>query len=415
MLREFISSLNLEEKLSPRKNADVIWFYIFLPALVFYFILLTDFINSKPSIGSIEIIHPSFNYLIYPGKAMEIITADLEWAEGPLWVQDDASSSNYLMFSDTVTNRIYKWEEGIGMFTVGRTIYIENSGCESNQDYCDSMYEPGSNSLQRKNSTSLDILVCQHGERAISLIRENGTRSTIATHFKGKRLNSPNDMVISLDGHLYFTDPRYGLFDKERKHIVGQEQKYSGVYMIKREHVQNALTTGESTEHVRLLDGSLDWPNGLAFSPDYSKLYVSNSDSSKPIIKVFDVADNGALRNGKLFFNATDLYIEECARLRDDTTNSEIHSTLMNASSNHCNTSIGLPDGMKVDIHGNIFATGPGGVLVLSSEGLLIGRFRLDRPVSNIAFGADGRLYFTAKDIVARVWIKTKPNRMLVK
>merc|ERR1719201_1598324 len=115
---DFVRSLNLEEKLSPRKNADIIWFYIFFPCVVAYFIILTGFINAKPSIGIIEGYDPSFAALIYPGNEMEIIATDLKWAEGPLWVQDEAASLSYLMFSDTITNRIYKWEDGKGMFTV---------------------------------------------------------------------------------------------------------------------------------------------------------------------------------------------------------------------------------------------------------------------------------------------------------
>ncbi|KAJ1419801.1 hypothetical protein B484DRAFT_453302 [Ochromonadaceae sp. CCMP2298] len=394
----FVRSLNLEEKLSPRKNAEIVWFYVFFPCFIAYLMILTDFINSKPSIGSIEVLHPSFEKLIYPGKQLEIITGDLSWAEGPLWIQDDAASLSYLMFSDTVRNRIYKWEEGKGMFTVGKTIYVESSGCNgADPEYCASMYEPGSNGLLRKDSTSLDLLAAQHGSRALTLIRENGTRAELVTHFNGSRLNSPNDMVISPDGHLYFTDPKYGLFDKQ-KQLLGGELAHSGVYMVRSEFLQMAVESGERVSTAMLMDGSLGWPNGLAFSPDFAKLYVSNSDLRHPVWKVYDVTDSGLLKNGRVFFDATALYKAECPGFAERPPS--------------CGE-IGAPDGMKVDIHGNLFASGPGGVIVLSPEGALIGRFRFDRPVSNVAFGGDGRLYFTASDIIARVWVKTKANRII--
>ena len=349
-MMDFVRSLNLEEKLSPRRNADIIWFYIFLPCVVAYFVILTSFINSKPTIGSVEILDPSFSVLIYPGKDMEIITTDLQWAEGPLWIQDDAASLSYLMFSDTVANRIYKWEDGKGMFTVGKTIYVENSGCKSDPAYCKSMGEPGSNGLLRRDSTSLDLLVCQHGERAISLLRDNGTRALVASHFNHSRLNSPNDLVVSSDGHLYFTDPTYGLVKSAA--LVGQELPHSGLYMIRKEYLQIAMETGEPTDQVWLMDGTLTKPNGLAFSPDFSKLYVSNSDKTAPFWRVYDVADNGLLKNGRMFFDATSLFEKECS--------TGVPSTCAD---------VGAPDGMKVDINGNLFATGPGGVLVISPAG----------------------------------------------
>jgi gluconolactonase len=203
---------------------------------------------------------------------------------------------------------------------------------------------------------------------------------------------------------MYFTDPKYGLYDKA-KTLQGVELAHSGVYMIRSEYLQIALHTGEPTKQVWLMDGSLSQPNGLAFSPDFSKLYVSNSDRTNPIWKVYDVADTGILKNGRVFFDARELYKKECADI----------TSAQGADATSACANYGAPDGMKVDIHGNLFASGPGGVLVISPEGKLIGRFRLDRPVSNVAFGADGRLYITAQDLIVRVWIKTKPNRVISK
>lgn len=330
---------------------------------------------------------------------MEIIAEGLQGAEGPLWIQDEAASLNYLMFSDTISNRIYKWEEGKGMFTVGKTIYVEKSGCNTDPEYCDSKLEPGSNGLLRNSDSNLDLIVCQPGERAVALLREDGSRQTIVSHYKEQRLNSPNDLVLSPDGHLYFTDPSYGLVGKDSLEVENMELNHTGVYYIHAGHVQHAIDEGAATNSLMLMDGTMSSPNGLAFSPDYSKLYVSNSAVDQPYIKVFDVTDSGALTRGRIFYNMSTLYEQRCMVL----------------SKCDGKTNVGIPDGLRVDINGNIFATGPGGVLVLSPEGELIGRFDLDRPVSNLVFGGDGRLYFTAGDIIVRVWIKTKPARFISK
>lgn len=156
--------------------------------------------------------------------------------------------------------------------------------------------------------------------------------------------------------------------------------------MIRKDDIKDALETNTPTKNTIILAKDLSWPNGLAFSPDYSKLYVSNSDPKNLIIKSYDVKDDGTLEKGALFFNATSL-VNDNAR--------------------------GLLDGMKVDIYGNIFVAGPGGVLVINPDGVLIGRLRLDKLVSNLAFGSDGRLYITTNDSILRMWIKTKPNRIM--
>jgi gluconolactonase len=385
----FVRSLNLEEKLSPRKNSEIIWFYIFLPSLVAYLFFLSQYLNAKPFIGSIDILDPSFSNIIDPSSKIEIITRNLTWAEGPLWINDD--SAPHLLFSDSVHNRIYKWEEGKGMFTIGKTIYVEKSGCRLNQTHCDFVYEPGSNGLLRRDDTSLDIIACLHGDRSIGLLRDNGTRSLIATHYKGQKLNSPNDLVWSPEGHLYFTDPPYGLMDANGV-IHNKELEHSGVYMIKADYLQLSMEMGEPTAYVRLLENKLPHPNGLAFSPDFSKLYINNSDKEKPFIFVYDVQDDGSIHKGRIFFDATELMKEES----DD--------------------NLGVLDGLKVDIHGNVISSGPGGVLIISQEGKLLGRLLTgDYRVTNVAFGTDNRLYLTARDIVARIKIKTKPHRVYLK
>jgi len=241
-------------------------------------------------------------------------------------------------------------------------------------------------------------------------------------------------MAWSPEGHLYFTDPPYGLktkamvaaavaeaqgkdssstnttntqsaHDQEERdnktdtteiinnyldHSSLREIDHNGLYMISAADIAIAIETGIPTEKVHLLDAKISRPNGIAFSPDFSKLYVSNSDPKRAVWYVYDVKYSGLLENGRVFFDAT----EEISSGRE---------------------TFGLPDGLKVDIHGNLFATGPGGVLIISPEGRLLGRFRTDRAVSNIVFGSDNRVYITAADLVIRKLVNTKPSRIVGK
>ena len=166
--------------------------------------------------------------------------------------------------------------------------------------------------------------------------------------------------------------------------------------MIRKDDIRESILTGNATNNVILLDNEMSMPNGLAFSPDFSKLYVSNSDPINAYWKIFDVSPNtGALSNGRLFYDANPLIEIEKQKYGNSRDN------------------YGNPDGLRVDINGNIFASGPGGVLVFSPKAEIIGKFNLDKPCSNVAFGGDGRLYFTVSDTVVRVYIKTKSVRII--
>ena len=378
-------------KLSPSRNPEWSWCYAFFPTLLIYMSILMNLLNSKPTTGFMEALEPVQFFKIFPqGAAIEIISSGGTWTEGPLWVENDLSCDcSYLLYSDTIKNRISRWETGRGLFTVGKTLFIDQSGCSTNETWCSSILEPGSNGLVRyigDNSDEVTLLACEHGERAISVIFENGTKGIVLSHFNNRRLNSPNDLVMSTDRHLYFTDPPFGLYDKSHS-LMDFQQGFSGVYMIRREDLQEAVRTGIPTTKVTLLDSTMTRPNGIAFSPDFSKLYISNCDEKNPYWKVFDVLDDGTVTNEKIFYDGA--FLSESDELKN------------------------MPDGLKVDTAGNIITTGPGGVLVFSAQGKLLGRLRLDRKASNIEFGDDGFMYITASDTVFRVRTYSKSAKAL--
>lgn len=398
-ITEFIADLKLGEKTLPYRNPGVAWVWVFFPAAVAYLVLLMQILNAKPILGSIEVYDASFEKIAATKYPMQVIVTENEFTEGPLWIDND-DNSPFLLYSDLKQNKIFRWEEGKGFFTVGKTLFIDKSGCKlEDMAYCNALLLPGSNAISRvhpaKDMTSMDdLVVCQHGERAVMLQRGNGTRTAIATHYKGKRFNSPNDIAFSAEGHLYFTDPIYGLYTKSASAAKGreldealQEQPHSGLYMIHASEVNKARETGVPAANVFLIDAKMSHPNGLAFSPGYSKLYVSNSDETNAYWKVYEVNPKGLATKGKIFYNVTDQY--ESNKLGG-------HELF------------GVPDGLKVDQNGNLFATGPGGVLVLSPEAQLLGRLRTDRAVTNVAFATDGYLYLTAQDLVLRKWLSTR-------
>mgnify|MGYP002414207173 CR=1 FL=1 len=209
------------------------------------------------------------------------------------------------------------------------------------------------------------LLACEH-DRRVSRTEADDTVTAIAERYQGKRLNSPNDAVFHRNGDLYFTDPPYGLTRKMQD--PDKRIPFQGVYRRGTDGV------------VTLLTAELSRPNGLAFSPDYRTLYVANSDPARAVWTAFPVLDNGGLGDGRVLFDATHLV----PRLK------------------------GLPDGLKVDRHGNLFATGPGGVLVLTPTGEHLGTLCTGEATSNCAFGEDGRsLFVTADSYLLRIRLET--------
>jgi gluconolactonase len=290
---------------------------------------------------------------------IEVLASGFEWAEGPVWVRDDRGGlpAGSLLFSDIPNNRVHRWKAGEGL-----SIFLQPAGFTGPSAYGK---ERGSNGLALDRQGRL--ISCEHGDRRVSRLEPQGGKRTLADSWQGKRFNSPNDAAVHSSGAIYFTDPPYGLpqgADDPRREI-----DFCGVYRI---GVDGGVT---------LLCKTMTRPNGIAFSPDEKKLYVAQSDPQAPLWKVFEVKADGTLDEGRTFFDATTL----------------------------AKTRKGLPDGLKVDVAGNVFATGPGGVLVLGADGKHLGTFLTGQKTANCGFGDDGQtLFMTADSLLCRARITTR-------
>ncbi len=295
---------------------------------------------------------PRFDQIVPRDVVLDKIADGFAWAEGPVWNR----AGKYLLFSDVPNNRIVKWKanEGAGVF-------LQPSGYSAAAPFTGR--EPGSNGLTFDKEGRL--VFCQHGDRRISRLEKNGTRTTLVDNYEGKRLNSPNDLVYKSNGDLYFTDPPFGLpqtFDDPKK-----ELPFQGVYRL------------SSSGKLTLLTTEVKAPNGIAFSPDEKKLYVA--DSARALWFVFDVKQDGTLSPGTVLFDGT---AESKGRP-------------------------GVADSLKVDVYGNIFAAAPGGLFILAPDGTLLGRIDLGTATGNCAWGEDGStLFITSNTVVYRVRLKTR-------
>lgn len=319
-----------------------------------------------PSFGTIERLDPALDKLLPPDAKLESLAEGFDWVEGPVWVKQ----GGYLLFSDVPQNVVYKWVEGQGV-----SVFMKPSGDHGGHT---ALKEPGSNGLALDKKGSL--LLCEHGDRRVarlaSLARPDGPQVAVADRYDGKRFNSPNDLVIHSSGDILFTDPPYGLV-KTSDPAGGdinppeKELRFQGVYRV------------DGKGKVALLTDTLERPNGLGLSPDEKILYVANSHPPRPIWMAFDVNPYRTLGKGRVFFDATALIAKTSRK--------------------------GMPDGMKVDRQGNLFATGPGGVLIFSPQGKHLGTILTGQATANVAFGGDGStLYITADMILARIKTTTK-------
>jgi gluconolactonase len=302
--------------------------------------------------GDIERRDPRFDQLVPRDARLEKLGDGYTWTEGPVWNRKE----NYLLFSDIPANSIIKWKAGAGM-----SLFLKPSGYTGSAPFTGR--EPGSNGLTYDAAGHL--VMCEHGDRRVSRLEADGTKTTLADRYDGHRLNSPNDLAFKSNGDLYFTDPAYGLpktFDDPQR-----ELPFCGIYRRSKDG------------KVILLTKDLKAPNGIAFSPDEKRLYVS--DSAQGLWMVYDIKADGTLASGRVFFDA-----KPWTQVRK-----------------------GAPDGLKVDRRGNLFASGPEGVYVFAPDGTHLGTILTGVPTANCAWGDDGStLYITANTAVYRIRLTTR-------
>ena len=324
--------------------------------LLFTTFILVSYICSAQNKynGQIARLDPGLDNIIDKNAKIEVIGDGFLWSEGPVWVKN----GGYLLFSDVPANTIYKWKEGEKI-----TEFMKPSGYTGILPYGD---EPGSNGLIINNSGQL--ISCEHGDRRIAAMPiAIGGKKTLADNYLGKRFNSPNDIVQKSNGDYYFTDPPYGMPKKDKD--PSRETALFGVYRIDKNGI------------VSLIIKDLTRPNGLAFSPDEKTLYIAQSDPDRAYLMAYPVLANGTVGKGKIFFDATPM-VKQVLK--------------------------GLPDGLKIDKKGNIFTTGPGGILVISPLGKLLGKIETGEATANCAFGNDGSvLYITADMYLLSIQTKT--------
>jgi len=311
--------------------------------------------NSWKDIGKIYTIDQKLNGIITPGTKVEKIADGFQFTEGPVWHPD-----GYLLFSDPNTNSIYRYDPS----TRNISVYISHSGYTGVD--IGEYGQPGSNGLVIDKDGRL--IIDQHGNRRVIRIEKKGPVTILADKVKGKRFNSPNDIVLKSDGTIYFTDPPYGLpnfFDDKRK-----ELDYSGVFMIK-------------NNEVTLVSKDLGGPNGLAFSPDEKFFYVTNWDirdihHTKTIWR-YEANPDGTLTNGKIFFDFNFTEDEEAL------------------------------DGLKIDKEGNLFVSAPGGIWMISPDAKLLGKIVTPERPANLAWGDEDAktLYLTAHSSLYKIRVNT--------
>jgi gluconolactonase len=287
---------------------------------------------------SIVRLDPAFDALLPSDARVEKLAGGFRFTEGPIWRPDGV-----LWFSDVIGNVTRQWSPD-------RTVIelLRPGGYDGHSLPAGGFIGPNG-ATAGKDGT---VLLCQHGNRRIVSIAPDLSVTTVVDSFEGKRLNSPNDLVFRSDGSLYFTDPPYGLPKHDDDPM--KELPFNGVFK---------LTDGT----LQLIIDDMTRPNGLAFSPDEKTLYVANSDESSRFWRRYDVAADGTVRNGTVFADVS-------AEPED-----------------------GLPDGMKIDAEGNLWATGPGGIWVFTPGGKHLGTIKPPEQPANCAWGDDGKtLYITA-------------------
>lgn len=308
--------------------------------------------SAKP-LMTLQANDPQFNTIVSKTAKAKILANGFLWSEGPVWVE----RYHMFIFSDVKKNVIYKWTA-----EKGKEIYLSPSGYTGTIPRGG---ELGSNGLGLNLKGQL--VICQDGDRVVSVMnapldKPKSKFIKIAAGYKGKKFDSPNDLAFLSNGDIYFTDPPYGLEKNVDDPL--KEAPYQGVYRISKDG------------KITLLTDTISRPNGIAFFPDGKTILLSNSDPKKPYWYAYDLDKNGLFTHGRIFYSS------------------------MAASK----TAAGMPDGMKIDKNGIVFATGPGGIWVFNKSGKLLGKMLFNDLVSNCALSGDQKtLYVTSNHRVLRV------------
>ena len=310
--------------------------------------------------GGLEKLDPALDALISRETKIEVLATGFNWSEGPVW------KDGQILFSDVPENTVFAWKEG----DTAASVNLKPSGSLSGEG------GQGSNGLAQDAKGSL--ILCQHGERRIARLEKDGSFTSLADRYQGKRFNSPNDLVIDSKGTIFFTDPPYGM-----KKGTEPDAPYHGVY---------AVNPSAPDVPVALLIDDVKWPNGIALSPDEKTLYLAVSDKDNTRIMAYDLKDIAMIVNGVI--------VPKAVNGRE----------LFNAQSLKSAERKGGCDGLKVDTQGNIWTTGPGGVLILDKNGKHLGSILTGQATGNCAWGGENRdtLYITADMFLLRVKTKVK-------
>ncbi len=320
---------------------------------------IKSFAAPYPVIGSIDRIDAAVDKLLPPDAKIELLAEGFDWAEGPVWLKKDHA----LLFTDVPRNTIYRWREGKGV-----TVFMTKSGYDGDRK---DLKEPGANGLALDPQGNL--VLCQQGLRRIGRLKSwadpQGPKIGLADKYEGKRFNSPNDVIVHKTGNIFFTDPPYGLnklLDDPEK-----ELKFQGIFRL------------SPKGQVTLVSADVERPNGIAFDPTGKILYIGNSHGERPVVMAFDLNPDLSVKGSRVFFDATPLGKQPGRG--------------------------GAFDGLTVDRAGNLWATGPGGVVILSPAGKHLGTLVTGQATANCELGDDGALYITADPYLLRVKTKARP------
>ena len=307
------------------------------------------FFGQNDFIGSVERFSSEIDEFFSKDSKIEIIANGFSWSEGPVW----SKKLNAVLFSDVPNNVIYKWDEKNGL-----EIFLDNIGYSG---VVPNLKKAGTNGLTIDNEGNL--IICMHGDRRIVKLKDwnNNEFVPLATSFNNKLLNSPNDLVYNSNKDLFFTDPPYGLKGGDNDKL--KELDYNGVFKL------------TSNGKLSVLIKNLSRPNGIAISGDEKLLYVANSDLNNPVIMKYQISDEG-VKNPEVFFDGSVLS-------KNDK---------------------GLFDGLKIHPSGTVFATGPGGVLLIKSNGIHMGTVRTEVRTANCTFDDKYEyLYMTSHQYLTRI------------